>query len=101
MHIIWNTLFLFLLILASQICFKIFKIFGEDGSALLQYATSEQNFNSSDSILFKGAGKVFLETFFRDHNGDLLQKIMENMAHKSSKMQDLTNIIKKEITYQI
>ena len=102
LHIIWNILlFLFLLTLTSQICFKIFKIFGEDGSGLLQYATSEQNFNSSDSILFKGAGKVFLETCFRDDKGDLLQKIMENMQHKSSKMQDLTNIIKKEITYQI
>ena len=58
----------------SQILFKIFEIFGEDGSGLLQYATSKENFNNSDSIIFKGAGKVFLEVCERDicqsvHNG--------------------------------
>ena len=101
LHILWNIiLFLLLLTIISQICFKIFEIFGEDGSGLLQYATSEQNFNSSDSIIFKGAGKAFLETCFRDDDGDLLQKIMESMNEQSSKMKNLSEIFKNEILYQ-
>ena len=102
MHILWNLiLFSLLLVIISQICFQIFAVFGEDGAGILQYATSEQNFNSADSILFKGVGKIFLKTCFRDDEGNLLQKIMENMDNKSFKMKELNNIIKQEIIYQM
>jgi formate-dependent nitrite reductase membrane component NrfD len=60
MHILWNLKFILVfLIIISIIIFRVFDIFGEDGSGLVQYATSESNLNSTDSIIFKGSGKVF------------------------------------------
>ena len=100
MNIFWNFLF-FLLILAilSQVIFKVFNIFSIDGSGILQYATSEQNFNSSDSIIFKGAGNVFLKMCFRDDNGDLLSKILSIMDYNSSKIEQLDKIYLEEIIF--
>jgi hypothetical protein len=100
MNIFWNFLF-FLLILAllSQVIFKVFNIFSIDGSGILQYATSEQNFNSSDSIIFKGAGNIFLKMCFRDDNGDLLSKILSIMDYNSSKIEQLDKIYLEEIIF--
>ena len=104
LQILWNIiLFLLLLTIVSQICFKIFEIFGEDGSGLLQYATSKDNFNNSnDSIIFRGAGNVFLETCFReDDDGDLLSKIIANMDHSSSIINNLTSIKNEHKEFQL
>ena len=81
----------------SQIIFKILELFGIEGSGILQYATSEQNFNSSDSIIFKGAGKIFLKTCFRDDKGDLLSIIISKMDHDSSKIEELNRIYLAEL----
>ena len=90
-------LFLLILIIISQISFNVFEIFAIDGSGLIQYTTSEENFNSSDSIIFKGAGKVFLKICFRDDNGDLLSKIISKMDHGSSMIKELNKIYSAEI----
>ena len=86
LQFVWNfILFLSLLGVMCEITFKIFEIFGEDGAGLLQYATSEKNLDSSDSIIFKGAGKLFLKMCFNnENNGDLLSKILQNINHNSS-----------------
>ena len=99
LQFIWNIkLILLLLIIISEICFKIFEIFGEDGSGLLQYATSEENLNSTNSIIFKGAGKTFLNMCFKDdNNGDLLSKILEIIDKNSSKIAELKSIVIAEI----
>ena len=99
LHILWNFILLLLLLtIISQIIFKIFEIFGEDGSGLLQYATSKENFESGDSIIFKGAGNVFLETCFRDdERGNLLAKIISIMGEGNSKLKELNLIVLKEI----
>ena len=95
LHILWNIiLFLLLMSNISQILFKIFEIFGEDGSGLLQYATSEENFNNSDSIIFKGAGKVFLEVCFTDEDANIYAQIVKDMDSKSSYFSKFDNIIK-------
>lgn len=107
LQILWNViLFLLLLTIISQILFKIFEIFGEDGSGLLQYATSEDNFNSNNSIIFRGAGIVLLQTCFReDDDGDLLSKIISRMDHTSSIFNNLTSIKNEykelDIMYQL
>ena len=99
LHFLWNfKLFLLLLTIISDIIFKIFEIFGEDGSGLLQYATSKENLDSSDSIIFRGAGKIFLEMCFNNENdGDLLTKILENVDYDSSILSKLKIIISKEL----
>ena len=92
LNIFWNFLsFLLIFIIASQIAFKILEIFSIDGSGLIQYATSEQNFKSSDSVIFKGAGKVFLKVCFRSDTGDLLSTIISYIPYNSSKIKE--NII--------
>ena len=100
LHTLWNILF-FLLISAifSQILFKVFELFGIDGSGILQYATSEENFNSTDSIIFKGAGNAFLKVCFRDDKGDLLSEIIKTMDHGSSKIEEFDRIYIEEIIY--
>ena len=98
LQIIWNIkLFLLLFAIISQILFKFFVIFGEDGSGILQYATSEDNLDSSDSIIFKGAGKAFLKMCFNGNNGDLLSKILEFIDYDSSKLAQLKSILLAEI----
>ena len=98
LHVIWNCiLFLLLLTIVSEILFKIFEIFGEDGSGLVQYGTSEENFKSSDSIIFKGAGKTFIEMCLKDDEGDLLDGILKKMDQGSSKLAELKGIVLEEI----
>ena len=102
LHILWNFILLLLLFtIISQIIFKIFEIFGEDGSGLLQYATSKENFESSDSVIFKGAGNAFLETCFNDKNGDLLAKIISKMGDINSWRNDLNELALDEIALAI
>ena len=99
LHVIWNIiLFLLLLTNVAQILFKIFEIFGEDGSGLVQYATSEENFKSSDSIIFTGAGLMFLEMCFKHDDGDLLTEILNKMEKGSSDLTDLKGILLEQIT---
>ena len=87
-----------LLTIISQIIFKIFEIFGEDGAGLLQYATSEENLDSSDSIIFKGTGKIFLKICFNnENNGDLLSKILQNINYNTSILSELKYIHKSEL----
>ena len=83
----------------SQILFKVFELFGIDGSGILQYATSEENFNSTDSVIFKGAGNAFLKVCFRDDKGDLLSEIIKTMDHGSSKIEEFDRIYIEEIIY--
>ena len=99
LHFLWNIkLFLLLLVIISDIIFKIFEIFGEDGAGLLQYATSKENLESSDSIIFRGAGKAFLKMCFNnENNGDLLTKILENIDYDSSILSKLKTIVSKEL----
>ena len=94
LHFLWNfILFLLLLTIISQVIFKIFGIVGEDVSGLLQYGTSKENFESSDSVIFTGAGKVFLETCFRDdETGNLLKKILGTMEQGTSMLETLNGI---------
>ena len=100
LNIFWNFLSsLLIFIIASQIAFKILEIFSIDGSGLIQYATSEQNFNSSDSIIFKGAGKVFLKVCFRSDTGDLLSTIISYIPYNSSKIKELDRIYLAEIVF--
>ena len=97
-NIFWNIFsILLILVIISQIIFKIFEIFSIDGSGILQYATSEENFNSSDSIIFRGAGTIFLEMCFNDDKGDLLSKIISTMDKNSSKIEELDRIYLAEI----
>ena len=97
-NIFWNIFsILLILVIISQIIFKIFEIFSIDGSGILQYATSEENFNSSDSIIFRGAGTIFLEMCFNDDKGDLLSKIISTMDKNSSKIEELDRIYLTEI----
>ena len=63
----------------------------------MQYATSEENFKSSDSIIFRGAGTIFLEMCFNDDKGDLLSKIISTMDKNSSKIEELDRIYLAEI----
>ena len=99
MQILWNLKFIFVLFtIVSIISFRVFEIFGEDGSGLIQYATSESNLNSTDSIIFKGAGKVFLKMCFNNEdNGDLLSKILKLIDTDSSKIAQLKSIVLAEI----
>jgi len=99
MQILWNLKFILVfLTIVSVIIFNIFEIFGEDGSGLMQYATSESNLNSSDSIIFKGTGKVFLKMCFNnENNGDLLSKILKLIDTDSSKIAQLKSIVLAEI----
>ena len=97
-NIFWNIFSILLILdIISQIIFKIFEIFSIDGSGILQYATSEENFNSSDSIIFRGAGTIFLEMCFNDDKGDLLSKIISTMDKNSSKIEELDRIYLAEI----
>ena len=98
MNIFWNILSILLIfVIISQIIFKIFEIFSIDGSGILQYATSEENFNSSDSIIFKGSGTVFLKMCFRDDKGDLLSEMLSTLEYNSSKIKELNRIYLEEI----
>ena len=98
LHAIWNIiLFLLLLTNVAQILFKIFEIFGEDGSGLVQYATSEENFKSSDSVIFTGAGLMFLEMCFKHDDGDLLTELLSKMEKGSSDLTDLKGILLEQI----
>ena len=95
LHVLWNMfLFILLITIISQILFKIFEIYGEDGSGLVQYATSEENFNNSDSIIFKGSGKVFLEVCFKNENTSIYAEIIKDMDYKSSFFAKLDSIVK-------
>ena len=95
LHFLWNfILFILLLTIVSQILFKIFEIFGEDGSGLVQYATSEENFNNSDSIIFKGSGKVFLEVCFKNESSSIYAEIIKNMDYKSTIFSKFDNVVK-------
>ena len=49
-------------------------------SLYLNLASSKENFESSDSVIFKGAGNAFLETCFNDKNGDLLLKLNNDFS---------------------
>jgi hypothetical protein len=98
LHAIWNIiLFLLLLTNVAQILFKIFEIFGEDGSGVVQYATSDENFKSSDSILFTGAGLMFLEMCFKQDDGDLLSGMLNKMDKGSSELSELKGILLQEV----
>ena len=99
LHILWNFKFILVfLATVSIIIFRLFKIFGEDGSGLIQYATSESNLNSTDSIIFKGTGKAFLKMCFNNEdNGDLLSKILKLIDTDSSKIAQLKSIALAEI----
>ena len=99
LHILWNfILFLLLLTIISQIIFKIFEIFGDDVSGVLQYGTSKENFESSDSVIFKGTGKVFLETCFREEEeGNLLSKILGKINEDTSMLIKLNRIFLEDI----
>ena len=95
LHVLWNMfLFILLIIIISQILFKIFEIYGEDGSGLVQYATSEENFENSDSIIFKGSGKVFLEVCFKDENASIYAEIIKDMDYKNSIFSKFDNVVK-------
>ena len=97
LHAIWNIiLFLLLLTNVAQILFKIFEIFGEDGSGVVQYATSEENFKSSDSVIFTGAGLMFLEMCFK-HDGDLLTEMLNKMDKGSSDLSELRGVLLQQI----
>ena len=100
MNIFWNVLFILLiLVVISQIIFKIFQLFSIDGSGIMQYATSEENFKSSDSIIFRGAGTIFLEMCFKDNEGNLLANITSKMDRNQSRLNELNNIYLSEIVY--
>lgn len=98
LHAIWNIiLFLLLLTNVAQILFKIFEIFGEDGSGVVQYATSEENFKSSDSVIFTGAGLMFLEMCFKHDDGDFLTEMLSKMEKGSSDLNDLKGVLLEQI----
>lgn len=98
LHAIWNIiLFLLLLTNVAQILFKIFEIFGEDGSGVVQYAASEENFKSSDSVIFTGAGLMFLEMCFKHDDGDLLTEMLNKMEKGSSDLSDLKGVLLEQI----
>lgn len=98
LHAIWNIiLFLLLLTNMAQILFKIFEIFGEDGSGVVQYATSEENFKSSDSVIFTGAGLMFLEMCFKHDDGDFLTEMLSKMEKGSSDLNDLKGVLLEQI----
>ena len=97
-NIFWNIFFILLImVIIGQMIFTILKIFSIDGAGILQYATSEQNFNSSDSIIFKGAGTVFLKMCFRNDSGDLLSEILSTLEKNTSKIEELDRIYLAEI----
>ena len=81
----------------AQILFKIFEIFGEDGSGLAQYATSDENFKSSDSVILTGAGLMFLEMCFKHDDGDLLTRLLSKMEKGSSDLTELKGILLEQI----
>ena len=99
LQIIWNLkLILLILAILAEIIFKIFKIFGDDGAGVFQYATSEENLQNSDSVIFKGTGKIFLKMCFNnENNGDLLRKILENIDYNNSKLNELKSLELNEI----
>ena len=98
LHAIWNIiLFLLLLTNVAQILFKIFEIFGEDGSGVVQYATSEENFKSSDSVIFTGAGLMFLEMCFKHDDGNFLTEMLSKMEKGSSDLNDLKGVLLEQI----
>ena len=101
---IWNIIF-FLLILAIclQAAFKILELLSIDSSGFMQYATSEENINSENTIVFKGPGKLILGRCFKDDNGNILSeilKLLKLVSNEISKIEELKIIYLSEIIYQ-
>ena len=100
---LWNILlFLLILIICSQAAFQIIKILSIDSSGFAQYATSEENINSENTIVFKGPGKLILGRCFKEDNSNILSeilKILKLMRNELSAIEELKAIYLVEILY--
>ena len=95
-------LFLLILIICSQAAFQIIKIISIDSSGFAQYATSEENINSENTIVFKGPGKIILGRCFKEDNSNILSeilKILKLMRNELSAIEELKTINLVEILY--
>ena len=101
---LWNIfLFLLILIICSEGAFQIIKILSIDSSGFLQYATSEENINSENTIVFKGPGKLILGRCFKDDNSNILSeilKLLKLVSNEISIIEELEEIYLSEIIFE-
>ena len=101
---LWNIyLFLLILTICIQLAFKALQFLSIDSSGFLQYATSEENINSNNTIVFKGPGKFILGQCFKDDNCNMLSeilKLLKIMPNEISKFEGLKIIYLTEILFK-